>query len=173
MPVLNPRQEKFVQYLAEGKTATEAYALAGYRPSRANASHLLDNPDVIERLRQITTNRGVAAAVTAEDLIEQNQKVFDAAYNAKQFSAAVGANKEISILSGIRVERSEIGGPGEFDHMSDDELRRGLIERFIRNDELRAMLAERFIQLYGSRLAIIDGSITLDGVVLASPRDDD
>ena len=59
MPVLkNPRHERFVQYLAGGKTATEAYALAGYKPSRANASHLLDNPDVIERLRQITTKRG-------------------------------------------------------------------------------------------------------------------
>jgi phage terminase small subunit len=80
MPVLeNARHERFCQFMAEGKTATESYTLAGYKPSRFNASHLADNPKVIERLRQITTKRAVAAAVTAESLIEQNQKVYDAA----------------------------------------------------------------------------------------------
>jgi phage terminase small subunit len=131
MPVLeNARHERFCQFMAEGKTATEAYALAGYQPSRFNASHLADNPKVIERLRQITTKRAVAAAVTAESLIEQNQKVYAAAMESKQLSAAVGANKEISILAGIRVERAEIGQPGEFDHMSDEELWQALQERF-------------------------------------------
>jgi hypothetical protein len=38
-------------------------------------------------------------------------------------------NKEISILTGHRVERAEIGSPGEFDAMQDDELERVLIER--------------------------------------------
>jgi hypothetical protein len=42
--------------------------------------------------------------------------------------AAVNATKEKSILSGHRVERAEIGSPGEFDHLSDDELERVLIE---------------------------------------------
>ena len=73
--LINPRHERFCQYLAQGKTATEAYALAGYKPSRFNASHLADNPKVIERLQQITTKRAVAAAVTAESLIKQNQQV--------------------------------------------------------------------------------------------------
>jgi hypothetical protein len=46
-----------------------------------------------------------------------------------QHSAAVSAIKEKSILSGHRIERREIGTPGEFDHLSDDELERALIER--------------------------------------------
>ena len=33
------------------------------------------------------------------------------------------------MLSGHRIERSEIGGPGEFDALSDDELERALLER--------------------------------------------
>ena len=33
------------------------------------------------------------------------------------------------MLSGHRVERSEVGGPGEFDAMQDDELERVLVER--------------------------------------------
>jgi hypothetical protein len=90
---------------------------------------------VIERLRQITTKRAVAAAVTAESLIEQNQRVYARAMESNQLSASVGANKEISILAGVRIERAEIGAPGEFEAMSDDELLAAIRERFTRLQE--------------------------------------
>ena len=51
---------------------------------------------------------------------------FFAATEAKQHSAAIAAIKEIGVLSGIRIERSERGMPGEFDwleKLSVDELR--------------------------------------------------
>jgi hypothetical protein len=47
------------------------------------------------------------------------------AIEAGQYSAAVGATKEIGVLSGIRIERTERGQPGEFDwveKLSIDEL---------------------------------------------------
>lgn len=78
--------------------------------------------------------------------------MFDAAFEAKQYSAAVGANKEISILAGIRIERAEIGAPGEFEHLTDEELERDLFERFI--------------QLFGPKLAISNGSITFNGTAV-------
>jgi hypothetical protein len=87
------------------------------------------------------------------------RKLYDLAYESKQLSAGVSAAKEISILTGHRIEKSEIGGPGEFDHFTDEELDRTLIERFI--------------ELYGPRLRITDGSMTLDGRALPSPSDDD
>jgi hypothetical protein len=34
------------------------------------------------------------------------------------------------VLSGQRIERREIGAPGEFDALTDDELERALVERF-------------------------------------------
>jgi hypothetical protein len=34
------------------------------------------------------------------------------------------------VLSGQRIERKEVGAPGEFDAVSDDELERALVERF-------------------------------------------
>ena len=46
-----------------------------------------------------------------------------------QLGAAVAAIKEKGVLSGKRIERSEVGSPGEFDHLTDDELERALIER--------------------------------------------
>jgi hypothetical protein len=35
----------------------------------------------------------------------------------------------MGVLSGRRVERSEVGGPGEFEAMTDDELERALREK--------------------------------------------
>jgi phage terminase small subunit len=49
-----------------------------------------------------------------------------------QLSAAVTAIKEKGILSGKRIERAEIGTPGEFETMTDDELERALMERLER-----------------------------------------
>jgi phage terminase small subunit len=134
MPVLsNPRHERFCQYLAQGKTASEAYELAGYKPSRFNASHLADNPKVIERLQQITTEIAKVSTkitqVTVESLIEQAQQVRASAMESKQLSAAVAAIKEVGVLSGVRVERKEVGAPGEFETMSDAELLAALRER--------------------------------------------
>jgi hypothetical protein len=56
----------------------------------------------------------------------------------------------MSILAGKRIERSEIGLPGEFDAMQDHELDRLIIERFI---ELG----------YAAKLAISDRSTVLNG----------
>ena len=66
MPTLkNPRHEKFAQEIAKAKTATaamaaagysdprEAYEMAGYKPSRSNASVLRANA---ERFRSFKRN---------------------------------------------------------------------------------------------------------------------
>ena len=53
-------------------------------------------------------------------------------------------------MSGKWIERAEIGTPGEFDHVSDDEL--------------EAALRERLASLcFAPPLAIGDGSIPLNG----------
>ena len=41
----------------------------------------------------------------------------------KQISAGVAAVKEIGILTGLRIDRREVGSPGEFDRLTDEELR--------------------------------------------------
>jgi hypothetical protein len=154
MPVLkNPRHEKFAQLLAEGKkTTAEAYERCGYKPSRFNASKLANNPAVKERVIQITTKVAarVAAAqqITKEKLIEWHNEIREQGKKSGQLSPAETAIKEISVLTGHRIERSEIGGPGEFDALTDDELWRVVVERF-----------ERLKSLHESGV----GSIALNG----------
>jgi len=123
--------------MAQGKTQVEAYKLAGYKPSRFNASHLADKLSIRDRVHQITTKivtkeatvTAKKAAVTLESLVEMQQKLYDKAYDTGQLSPGVAAAREISVLTGHRIERSEVGAPGEFESMQDDELERVLIER--------------------------------------------
>ena len=61
--------------------------------------------------------------ITLSLLIERADMIFRQAMAAGQFNAAISALKELGVLSGKRVERSERGEPGEFDRMSDEELR--------------------------------------------------
>ena len=64
----------------------------------------------------------VAITITAQPITEARK----GAMKAGQYSAAVAATKEIGVLTGIRIERSERGQPGEFDwldKLSLEELR--------------------------------------------------
>lgn len=62
MPVLtNARHERFAQELAKGKTADEAYALAGFKPNRGNAATLKANQSISDRVAELI-GRGVERA---------------------------------------------------------------------------------------------------------------
>ena len=69
------------------------------------------------------------AKVTAESLIDEAEEVRVGAMRSHQYNAANGAIKNKSVLTGVWVERAEIGGPGDFDHLTDDDLERLLVER--------------------------------------------
>ena len=115
MPVLkNPRHELFAQLLASGKTATEAHQLAGFKRDRGNASRLATDPEIQDRVQQITAVGAERAAVTVESLIDEAEQARRGAMEAGQYAAAVAAVKEKGVLSGKRVERRESGSPGEF-----------------------------------------------------------
>jgi len=133
MPVLdNPRHERFAQHLAEAKTAAEAYVLAGFKPNRGNPSKLAHRPSVAARVKELTSHYAELAAktaITAEGLVQMFDDIRKRAIESGRLSAGVSAVKEISILTGKRTERSEIGTPGEFDAYTDDELERLLAER--------------------------------------------
>jgi hypothetical protein len=127
MPILrNPRRERFSQLLASGRSAKDAYSGAGYRPSDSNGAWLAKKDEISSRVAELSAQtlereRATAAAaaeravVTRQSLVEKLEATRVAADKAGQFSAAVAAAKEIAILCGIRIERSERGQPGEFE----------------------------------------------------------
>jgi hypothetical protein len=144
MPVLdNHRRELFAQLLFQGFSAVKAYEKAGYKRHDGNACTLAKHPEVQARLEEIrgggeggwpVGTRAIAARanVTVETLIDDSEKVFQRAMEINQLSAANTAIKGKGILSGKWVERAEVGTPGEYETMTDDELERQIMERVAR-----------------------------------------
>jgi phage terminase small subunit len=146
MPALaNNRRELFVQLLVQGFTEVKAYQKAGYRRHDGNASTLTRHPDVQARIAEIrgefapektglpvgTSVIAARAKVTPESLLDEAEQARAQAMKNAREGAAVSAIREKGVLAGVRIERSEIGAPGEFDHLSDDELKHLLIERLV------------------------------------------
>jgi hypothetical protein len=144
MPVLaNHRRELFTQLLFQGFSAVDAYEKAGYKRHDGNACTLANHPEVLARLEEIrgegeqgwpVGTRAIAARanVTVETLIDDSEKVFQRAMEIDQLSAANTAVKAKGILTGKWVERAEVGSPGEYDALSDEDLERQIMERVAR-----------------------------------------
>jgi phage terminase small subunit len=76
MPVLsNPRHERFAQELAKGKSANEAYVLAGYEENRGNATRLNANESIQSRVAEIQSRGAQRAEVTVERVVSELAKI--------------------------------------------------------------------------------------------------
>ena len=85
MPILdNPRHEHFAQFIAEGRTATEAYELAGYKPSRQNAQRLTTNDDIRARVAELQQQAAAKHEITRDRITEMLLKGWKAAHQNKQ-----------------------------------------------------------------------------------------
>jgi hypothetical protein len=132
-PLQNRRREKFAQLLASGKSAKDAYSGAGYKASDSNGAWLARKEEISSRVAEINSlkwsqERAATAvavartAITRQSLVEKLEAIGAAAHAAGQYAAAVAAVKEIAVLLGIRIERSERGAPHEFADVSTADL---------------------------------------------------
>ena len=145
MPILkNQRHEKFCQALAKGKTATDAYAEAGYVPSRANAAVLKTNQRIIDRVvelqgqnlnRTIITRQYVIEALieNAEKALGRKPVKIGSNGQAKETYVYRGdvANTAIRLAGievGMFVERKEVTHKSDLSKLSDVELLEVLVK---------------------------------------------
>jgi phage terminase small subunit len=110
-PLPNVRQERFVQHLFEGKSATESYALAGYKPSQPNSSRMTWNDMVQARLAELQSEAARNSEITVESLLSELETARVQASNLSQLSADVRAVEAKARISGLLVNRTEIGAP--------------------------------------------------------------
>ena len=73
-PLPNIRQERFVQGLFEGKSATQAYADAGYRPHQGNSSRLRWFEMVQQRLAELQAEAIKDSTVTFQSLMNETRR---------------------------------------------------------------------------------------------------
>lgn len=116
---LSEQQERFCQFMVQGKTQRDAYRLAGYKTATdeatdAAASRLLSNGKIEARIAQLREKGAKRAEVTLEWLIVQAQEVLEAAKSDAAHAASIAAIKELGVLSGKRVEKqeTELSGKG-------------------------------------------------------------
>lgn len=111
MPILsNPRHEAFAQALAKGKSATEAYTLAGYKGDRTAASRLSTNVNIVSRVAELQGKVAKKAEVTIESLAAEYDEVRQLAITEKQLSAANQSTAGKAKLFGLGVENRRLSG---------------------------------------------------------------
>ena len=124
MPVLsNHKHELFCQELAKGKTASEAYVLAGYKANDGNASVLKGNQKIQVRVADLLSRAAVRTEITIATISEMYLKDREEAYRLGQLNVAKGAADSLARLHGLIVDRKEVGRPGDFEGMPTDDLR--------------------------------------------------
>lgn len=111
MPVLrNAKHEAFAQALAKGKTADEAYAEAGYKPDRGNASRLTANDSVQKRVEELKTRIAEKAEWRSADRLRM-LAIIAKGNLRKDPRSAIAAIAEANKMQGSHaVVRHQIGG---------------------------------------------------------------
>jgi phage terminase small subunit len=110
MPVLDTQKhELFARALAKGKTATEAYVLAGYAPDDSNCKRLTGNDRIRTRVAEIKER---AAARTELTVASITRKLLQIAKEAKAFNEPAGhsvarqAMMDAAKLNGLVIDRA-------------------------------------------------------------------
>lgn len=129
MSGLNARQEAFARNLVQGKSQAEAYAKAGYKPNRFNASRMLNtNENVRQRVEELRSKVASKTVVTAESILAELDEARQNALALGQNAAAVAASMGKAKIRGLIVDRKEVGSPGEFASMDADALRKWIAQ---------------------------------------------
>jgi len=119
MPILrNPKHEFFCQELFKGKSASEAYEIAGFKPNGGNAGALRNKQHISTRLAELlerhenshakSTAKAVElVSITLESLMREAGEIQAAAVASNQLSAATAALTVKAKLSGLWIERAQ------------------------------------------------------------------
>lgn len=138
----NAQHERFVQEIVKGKNQGDAYLAAGYKAKNelvasAAATRLLKDVKIQARLAELQKKAEervvIDRAWVLKRLVENVERAMTVAPVLDREGAETGefryegsvANRALELLGkemGMFVNRTEIGNPGAFDTMSDEEL---------------------------------------------------
>ncbi len=121
-PLRNPKHEAFVQFLLQGESYVDAHEHAGFRRDDGNACRLAKNPKVQARLAELQNEIAGENKVTVASLLNELEAARDKASSLDQLSAAVRAIEAKAKISGLLINRTEVGGVGEFSGETPHEL---------------------------------------------------
>ena len=135
MPVLeNPRHEIFAQHIAKGSSQREAYRAAGYSAKTdaavdTSASRLLSDVEVKARIAELQGKMARKLEVTIESLVAELEEARLLGLAVEQPAAMVAATMGKAKITGNVIDRKEVGKPGAFEELTDDELQQQIVEQ--------------------------------------------
>ena len=113
---LTPKQEKFAQEVAGGKTQSDAYRSA-YDASKSTpksvneaASVLMSNVNISSRVEELRIPIVANVGITLESHLRDLMSLRNQAAEAGQFSASVSAEVARGKAAGIIVDKTELTG---------------------------------------------------------------
>ena len=102
-PLPNPRQEQFALGLAEGKSQSQAYADAGYSPSRSSAHRMRTYANIQERIDELQKSSADGVIANRKRTLEHLAAI---AY-AELGDEDVSTKEKLSALQALAKFRSE------------------------------------------------------------------
>ena len=127
-PLKNARHERFAQELAKGATADAAYAAAGYKPNRCNASRLKSKENIFDRVQELTGRIAdkvtEKVAIDAAWVLKKAVELHEKCLKENAFPAAKGALELIGKHKEVQAFREQIEHSGlvEYRNLSDEEI---------------------------------------------------
>ncbi|MET4210512.1 hypothetical protein [Bradyrhizobium sp. LA2.1] len=110
MPALsNSKWERFAQELAKGKTASEAYELAGYKPNDGNCIRLKGNERVVARVSELMERAAIRAEISIASITESLLRIAEKAEKlgeASGLNVAKSAWMDAAKVNGLIVDRA-------------------------------------------------------------------
>jgi phage terminase small subunit len=121
----DPRRELFCQMIVAGCPKDEAYQKAGYKGQTSQSINLLFNkPEVRKRIDELMGNLASRAEISRKQILERIYEDWETCRRLGQMSSALKAAELMGKeLHKMFVERKEVGGPGDFDSKSEEELK--------------------------------------------------
>jgi phage terminase small subunit len=141
MPLLrNIRHERLAQEIVKGAKLEDAHRAAGLSGNRKSAWKIRQRADVIRRIEELLDQRDQVeakvveraiseAALTRTGILRMLVADHELARERGQLAAAIRAAELLGKILGVFIERSEQGKPGDFAHLSDEELDAQLTQR--------------------------------------------
>lgn len=125
----NPRHEIYAQGICAGLSREDAYQKAGYAPSARNSGALNRRPEIKARIEQLLNQARARCELSRKDILDRVLEDWDTSRKLGQMTAALKAGHMLgSEIHKMFIERKEIGEAGDFDKMSEQELRQVISE---------------------------------------------
>lgn len=127
MPVLrSAKHEAFAQAVATGKSATEAYEAAGFKPHRQNAARLMTNDDIVSRVAEIKNRVAEKAEWSAADRLLSLKAIHDASTTDDRRTAIAAIAEANKMQGSYAPTKTENGEPGDWKQAEDKTWRQVL-----------------------------------------------